>query len=249
MRSSLRCELLRGLTRVPDSPDGRPVDPPEGGVGACRYILVLVSIALAVAVASVSSAAGDELRLRAVGPNGPPAAEPSSTGFSYDCGWYDYDRGSHLSRQAAAHNREFVKPYDDPNSGTPASAAAAPPLTGSTPAAKAGGASLTDDVARTFKGGQYTTRTLDEDLVLRRVYGGSSPELGPYWSRTGYSSSGRAMQYLSLPPGNTAESVATIRVPAGTTIHEGQAAASFGRAGGGNQVYIDRVDPSWIVGR
>jgi hypothetical protein len=82
--------------------------------------------------------------------------------------------------------------------------------------------------------------------VLQRVYGGSSGQLGPYWSRTTYSSPGRAKQYLALPHGNTAEGVVTIRVPAGTTIHEGKAAAAFGRRGGGNQVYIPRVDPRWI---
>jgi hypothetical protein len=110
------------------------------------------------------------------------------------------------------------------------------------------GTSLSDDVARTFKEGAYTTRTLREDLVLRRVYGGDARQLGRYWSRTTYSSPGRARRYLALPPGNTAERVVTIRVPAGTTVHEGKAAASFGHVGGGNQVYINRVDLSWIVG-
>jgi hypothetical protein len=52
--------------------------------------------------------------------------------------------------------------------------------------------------------------------------------------------------------GNTAEQVATIRVPAGATIYEGatesQALSSGGSLlGGGNQVYIPRVDPSWLV--
>lgn len=115
-------------------------------------------------------------------------------------------------------------------------------------AAKAA-ATLSDDVSATFKGGQYAARALDEDIVLQRVYGGTSPELGPYWSRTSYSNPGRAKQYLALPPGNTAERVVTIRVPAGTTIYEGKAAAHYGRRGGGNQVYITRVDPGWITGR
>lgn len=56
-----------------------------------------------------------------------------------------------------------------------------------------------------------------------------------------------ALQYLALPPGNTAELQVTMRVPAGTTIFEGRAAPDFGELGGGNQVYIPRVDPAWIV--
>ena len=47
--------------------------------------------------------------------------------------------------------------------------------------------------------------------------------------------------------GNTAQNVARIRVPAGTTIYEGAAAAQRGLVGGGNQVFIPKVDPSWIV--
>lgn len=137
--------------------------------------------------------------------------------------------------------------------GKPAPTARTPPRSPNKPnrpnkPARAVGA-LGDEVAATFKGGQYTSRTLDEEIVLRRVYGGTSPELGPYWSRTSYSSTGRAKQYLALPPGNTAERVVTIRVPAGTTIYEGKAAAHYGRLGGGNQVYIPRVDPAWIAGR
>lgn len=40
-----------------------------------------------------------------------------------------------------------------------------------------------------------------------------------------------------------------IRVPAGTTVYEGKAAAveAIGARGGGSQVYIPRVDPHWIV--
>ena len=46
--------------------------------------------------------------------------------------------------------------------------------------------------------------------------------------------------------GNTATRVVTARVAAGTTIYEGAAAAQRGLVGGGNQIYIPRVDPAWI---
>jgi hypothetical protein len=52
---------------------------------------------------------------------------------------------------------------------------------------------------------------------------------------------------LSPSWGNTAEKVVTIKVPAGTTIFEGFAAPQGGLVGGGNQVVIRNVDPSWIV--
>ena len=117
-------------------------------------------------------------------------------------------------------------------------------------AARAEGA-LSAGVAGTFKGDQYTTRTLDEDLVLYRRWGGESGELGPYWSRTNYARAGNARRYSALPPGNTAEHITTIRVPAGTRIHEGRAAAQadWGVPGGGSQVVFDegfRVPGSWV---
>ena len=43
--------------------------------------------------------------------------------------------------------------------------------------ARASGA-LSDDVASTFKGGEYTTRTLDQDLLIHRAYGGDSGPSG-----------------------------------------------------------------------
>jgi hypothetical protein len=118
-------------------------------------------------------------------------------------------------------------------------------------AAKAATA-LPDDIARTFKGGEYAVRTLDEDLVLYRRWGGKAGELGGYWSRTNYVRAGNARRYSGLPPTNTAQNVATIRVPAGTRIYEGRAAAHapWGAAGGGNQVVFEpgfTIPRSWLA--
>ena len=49
--------------------------------------------------------------------------------------------------------------------------------------------------------------------------------------------------------GNQATNWVEVRVPAGTTFYEGAAASQGGLVGGGNQVFISRVDPSWVVGR
>ena len=47
--------------------------------------------------------------------------------------------------------------------------------------------------------------------------------------------------------GNTAKNVATIRVPAGTTIYEGVVAPQGNLLGGGSQVVIPKVNPNWLV--
>jgi len=47
--------------------------------------------------------------------------------------------------------------------------------------------------------------------------------------------------------GNAATTVIRAQIPAGTTIYEGVAAAQRGLVGGGSQIYIPSVDPSWIV--
>jgi hypothetical protein len=52
---------------------------------------------------------------------------------------------------------------------------------------------------------------------------------------------------LALPPGNTMKYVVEIKVPAGTTIYEGAAGPSSVLLGGGNQIFISKVDPQWIV--
>ncbi|HEX2082283.1 MAG TPA: hypothetical protein VHF86_02225, partial [Xanthomonadaceae bacterium] len=46
--------------------------------------------------------------------------------------------------------------------------------------------------------------------------------------------------------GNNATRVITAEVPAGTRIYEGASAAQRGLVGGGNQIYIPKVEESWI---
>jgi hypothetical protein len=119
----------------------------------------------------------------------------------------------------------------------------------SRPAARAGARRLPTDKGSTFKGGQYTTRTLKKDLIVRRYYGGERGPIGGFLTRSQYSSPGRAKQYLALPPENTAREVATFRIPAGTTIYEGKVAgvAARGQRGAGNQVYVPKLDPRWRI--
>lgn len=111
------------------------------------------------------------------------------------------------------------------------------------------GGPLRDTVANTFRGGSYTESALSGETTLYRSYGGTAGELGSYWSRTPPAGPLQATMDSALNPawGNTAQSVSTIRVPAGTTIYEGFAAPQGGLLGGGSQVYIPKVNPNWLV--
>ncbi|MCK6574246.1 pre-toxin TG domain-containing protein [Myxococcota bacterium] len=108
---------------------------------------------------------------------------------------------------------------------------------------------LPANIAATFRGGSYTARVLDEPVELYRVYGGKAGELGSYWTRVKPSGPLQSRMDLALDPswGNTAEKVTTIRVPKGTTIFEGAAERQGNLLGGGNQVFIPKVDPAWVV--
>ncbi|VBB09670.1 Hypothetical protein LUCI_4968 [Lucifera butyrica] len=110
---------------------------------------------------------------------------------------------------------------------------------------------LPEAVANSFRSATYSQKVLEEDIILYRVYGGKANELGSYWTRT---KPGGPLQSiidsaLDQKWGNTATEVVQIRVPKGTTIFEGFAASQGGLVGGGNQVfiYLERVDPSWLI--
>jgi len=105
------------------------------------------------------------------------------------------------------------------------------------------------DTAATFRGGSYTESALSEDTTLYRVYGGNAGPLGSYWTRTAPAGPLQSTIDSALNPawGNTAQNVSTIVVPKGTTIYEGFAAPQGGLLGGGSQVYIPKVNPTWLI--
>lgn len=111
------------------------------------------------------------------------------------------------------------------------------------------------NAAFTFRSASYTQKTLDAELLLYRAYGGKAGKLSPYWSRVEPSGPLQARLDSALLPewGNTASQISVIRVPARTTIYEGavapQSTSTLFLPGGGNQVYIPKVDPKWLVGR
>lgn len=108
---------------------------------------------------------------------------------------------------------------------------------------------LGESVANTFRGGSYAETVLGQETTLYRAYGGRAVELGSYWTRTPPAGPLQSTIDSALNPawGNTAQNVATITVPSGTTIYEGFAAPQGGLLGGGSQVYIPKVNPNWLV--
>ena len=99
---------------------------------------------------------------------------------------------------------------------------------------------------------------LTEDTIMYRVSGGTAGKVGSYLSRTSQGGGLQTQLDLALNPawGNTTENVTRVVVPKGTSIYEGFAAPqniydSFNNVigtlpGGGNQVYIPKVDARWF---
>jgi hypothetical protein len=108
---------------------------------------------------------------------------------------------------------------------------------------------LGERVAATFRGSSYTESVTSEVTTLYRVHGGNAGALGAYWTRTPPAGPLQSQIDSALLPqwGNTAQYVTRIQVPPGVTIFEGSAARQGGLVGGGSQVFIQHVDPSWIV--
>jgi len=104
-------------------------------------------------------------------------------------------------------------------------------------------------VAATFRSGTYTELLATEPTTLYRVWGGKAGEIGPYWTSTPPSGPLQSTidSALNQSWGNTAEYVTRIQVPAGTRVFTGVAASQGGLVGGGNQIFIPKVDPAWIV--
>ena len=117
---------------------------------------------------------------------------------------------------------------------------------------------ISREVAESFRGATFTKRILTEDTVMYRVSGGNAKEVGSYMSMTPQGGGLQSQLDLALKPiwGNTTENVTKVVVPKGTTIYEGIAAPqniydSLGNVigtlpGGGNQVYIPKVERGWF---
>ncbi|SEH79938.1 conserved hypothetical protein [Bathymodiolus azoricus thioautotrophic gill symbiont] len=47
--------------------------------------------------------------------------------------------------------------------------------------------------------------------------------------------------------GNTATKVIKLKIPKGTKLYEGVAAPQRGLVGGGNQIYLPKIDKNWVI--
>jgi hypothetical protein len=103
----------------------------------------------------------------------------------------------------------------------------------------------------TFRSSTYDEVALSHDRVMYRDFSDPSRKLGAFYTREPSLGPTQSILDNALLPewGNRATHSIAIRVPAGTHVFEGPTAAQGGLVGGGHQVVIPKVDPSWIVGR
>jgi filamentous hemagglutinin len=89
--------------------------------------------------------------------------------------------------------------------------------------------------AATFRGGSYTEKILDKDLILHRTYGDKAGPIGQYWSSTPQHGGLQSQLDAALNPswGNNASKIHTITIPKGTTVYMGSAAPQTINAGTG----------------
>ncbi len=109
--------------------------------------------------------------------------------------------------------------------------------------------SLGTDIARTFRSGTYTQKILSSDTMLYRVISETGNPAGSFWTRVKPTGSLQSVIDYALDQkwGNTATKLVTAKIPRGTKIFEGVAAKQGQLAGGGNQIYIPKVNIKWIL--
>lgn len=109
---------------------------------------------------------------------------------------------------------------------------------------------LPGGIANTFRSGTYDEVISDSATTVYRVYGGSARELSGYWTRVRPTGPVQSIVDSALDPmwGNSATTWVSASIPPGTVFYEGVAAAQRGLVGGGNQIFIPRVDSSWVTG-
>lgn len=108
-----------------------------------------------------------------------------------------------------------------------------------------------ETIANTFRSGTYVAYQNTRPIILYRAQSGpvkTADKLGVFWTRTKPSSSMQSMIDSSLDPrwGNRATHWIKIEVPPGQTFYEGSIAPQRGLVGGGNQIYLENVQISWL---
>ncbi len=86
--------------------------------------------------------------------------------------------------------------------------------------------------------GKITSEILDESTIFYRAHGGESGPVGSFLAPSKPLSRSEAISGNSLPSGNTAEYVSTLRVQGGKRVQRSTAAGAFGQSGGNSQVEV-----------
>jgi hypothetical protein len=109
---------------------------------------------------------------------------------------------------------------------------------------------LDKDVSTKFVGNSYDEIVLAKDTILyRRYHPGANEPVGKWYTRSPNAKGTSAIISNAIPisTGNYADKMVKIRVPKGHTIYDGISARQGGLVGGGNQVYLKDVNPSWVI--
>lgn len=109
---------------------------------------------------------------------------------------------------------------------------------------------LDNKTASTFTGHSYDEVALEKDTILYRAYHAPSvPSEGQWWKRSPNAKGTSAIIGNAIPPssGNYADEMVKIRVPKGQVIYEGKSARQGGLVGGDGQVFLERIETSWVV--
>ena len=102
----------------------------------------------------------------------------------------------------------------------------------------AGGLKLLESSGVANATGDIVSTVLDKATTVFRVHGGTSSQIGEFVSPTPLTSSAQATADLALHPGNTASTMSTLQIPAGTRVQTSTAAPAFGQPGGGQQMQL-----------
>jgi len=114
----------------------------------------------------------------------------------------------------------------------------------------ASGASLSDDLARTFVGGRYKSFVLQEDIVVYRV-GSKDQALGQFFSKEIPVSEVQVRIDKAIRPEwpggakSQIDMVYKVRIPKGTTVHVGEIANQGDFYLGGTQQIV--VEKPWEI--
>ena len=113
---------------------------------------------------------------------------------------------------------------------------------------------LRSTLVDSFRSGSYTAKTLMKPKDLYRAFSDEEFRLGAYWTDVRPAGPLQSTIDSALLPSfeNAATKVVHIRVPANETVFEGFAAEQSAEPGihligGGRQIVVLNVDPSWEV--